>query len=43
MPTGMCLPSFGSVTSKGNRGVSQANNDLKLASGLGGSRLKPSR
>ena len=30
MPTGMSLPSFGSATSRGYRGVSQADYGLKL-------------
>ncbi len=30
MPTGMSLPSFGSATSRGYRGVSQANKSLHL-------------
>ena len=34
MPTGMCLPSFGSAMSKGLRGLSQANYALKLTSRL---------
>ena len=34
MPTGMSLPSFGSATSRGYRGVWQANYGLKLTSRL---------